>query len=97
MAASDMRNRLHVQPLLTWSTDSSCIPGLGVLTGYYQPGQLSPGTCLKVPPTMKISPSKHKVKASQMRSQSITYTGGPAGPGVIIIIKCYNWYILNIL
>ncbi|UYV69761.1 hypothetical protein LAZ67_7000650 [Cordylochernes scorpioides] len=36
---SDMRNRHHVQPLLTWST--SCIPG--VLTGYYQPGQLSPG------------------------------------------------------
>ncbi|UYV72648.1 hypothetical protein LAZ67_10000177 [Cordylochernes scorpioides] len=28
------------QPLLTWSTDSSCIPG--ALTGYYQPGQLSP-------------------------------------------------------
>ncbi|UYV63658.1 FZD9 [Cordylochernes scorpioides] len=40
MAASDMRNRHHVQPLLTWSTDSSCIPV--VLTGYYQPGQLSP-------------------------------------------------------
>ncbi|UYV79801.1 hypothetical protein LAZ67_18000696, partial [Cordylochernes scorpioides] len=42
MAASDMRNRRHVQPLLTWSTDSSCIPGLGALTGYYQPGQLNP-------------------------------------------------------
>ncbi|UYV64735.1 NAA10 [Cordylochernes scorpioides] len=41
MAASDMRNRRHVQPLLTWST--SCIPG--VLTGYYQHGQLRPG-CL---------------------------------------------------
>ncbi|UYV63649.1 hypothetical protein LAZ67_2005175 [Cordylochernes scorpioides] len=40
MATSDMRNRRYVQPLLTWSTDSSCIPG--ALTGYYQPGQLSP-------------------------------------------------------
>ncbi|UYV81380.1 IGBP1 [Cordylochernes scorpioides] len=43
MAASDMRNRRHVQPLLTWSTDSSCIPGLGAHTRYYQPGQLNPG------------------------------------------------------
>ncbi|UYV82395.1 hypothetical protein LAZ67_21001934 [Cordylochernes scorpioides] len=43
MAVSDMRNRHHVQLLLTWSTDSSCIPGSGALTGYYQPGQLSPG------------------------------------------------------
>ncbi|UYV63626.1 hypothetical protein LAZ67_2005061 [Cordylochernes scorpioides] len=41
MAASDMTNRRHVQLLLTWSTDSSCIPG--VLTGYYQLGQLNPG------------------------------------------------------
>ncbi|UYV81849.1 hypothetical protein LAZ67_20002689 [Cordylochernes scorpioides] len=38
-----MRNRRHVQPLLTLSTDSFCIPVLGALTGYYQPGQLSPG------------------------------------------------------
>ncbi|UYV69888.1 hypothetical protein LAZ67_7001102 [Cordylochernes scorpioides] len=37
---SDMRNRHHVQQL-TWSTNS--IPGLGALTGYYQPGQLGPG------------------------------------------------------
>ncbi|UYV76297.1 hypothetical protein LAZ67_13003294 [Cordylochernes scorpioides] len=83
MAASDMRYRRHVQPLLTWSTNaahpisldqeplqgtiswaqlnpgfltpcvaapnmeykrcSSCISGSGALTGYYQPGQLSPG------------------------------------------------------
>ncbi|UYV60750.1 PDE2A [Cordylochernes scorpioides] len=43
MAISDMRNRRHVQPLLTWSTNSSCILGLGALTGYYQLGQLSPG------------------------------------------------------
>ncbi|UYV65624.1 hypothetical protein LAZ67_3004897 [Cordylochernes scorpioides] len=43
MATSDMRKRRHVQPLLTWSTNSCCIPGLGALTGYYQPGQLSPG------------------------------------------------------
>ncbi|UYV79854.1 hypothetical protein LAZ67_18000920 [Cordylochernes scorpioides] len=33
MAASDMRNRCHVQPLLTWSTNSSCIPGSEALTG----------------------------------------------------------------
>ncbi|UYV61042.1 hypothetical protein LAZ67_1003206 [Cordylochernes scorpioides] len=32
MAASDMRNRCHVQLLLTWSTDSSCIPGLVAFT-----------------------------------------------------------------
>ncbi|UYV66111.1 BOP1 [Cordylochernes scorpioides] len=43
MATSVMRNRRHVQLLLTWSTDSSCIPGSGVLAGHYQPGQLSPG------------------------------------------------------
>ncbi|UYV65844.1 FRA10AC1 [Cordylochernes scorpioides] len=43
MAASDMRNRRHGQLLLTWSTESSCIPGLGALTGYSQHGQLSPG------------------------------------------------------
>ncbi|UYV63627.1 hypothetical protein LAZ67_2005063, partial [Cordylochernes scorpioides] len=42
MAASDLRNRCHVQPLLTWSTDSSCIPGSEALTGYYQHGQLNP-------------------------------------------------------
>ncbi|UYV61819.1 SLC6A1 [Cordylochernes scorpioides] len=45
MAASDMRNRHHVQPPpnMEYKRCSSCIPGLGVLTGYYQPGQLSPG------------------------------------------------------
>ncbi|UYV78802.1 hypothetical protein LAZ67_16002829 [Cordylochernes scorpioides] len=44
MAASDMRNRHRVQPLLTmeYKRCSSCIPG--ALTGYYQPGQLSPGS-----------------------------------------------------
>ncbi|UYV64602.1 hypothetical protein LAZ67_3001279 [Cordylochernes scorpioides] len=45
MAVSDMRKRRHVQRLLTWEYKrcSSCIPGLGALTGYYQLGQLSPG------------------------------------------------------
>ncbi|UYV81088.1 hypothetical protein LAZ67_19002744 [Cordylochernes scorpioides] len=35
MAASDMRNRRHVQLLLTWSTNTAhpVIPGLGALTG----------------------------------------------------------------
>ncbi|UYV72316.1 hypothetical protein LAZ67_9002605 [Cordylochernes scorpioides] len=41
MAASDMRNRHHVQLLLTWSTDAAH-PVSGALTGYYQPGLLSP-------------------------------------------------------
>ncbi|UYV64300.1 hypothetical protein LAZ67_3000200 [Cordylochernes scorpioides] len=27
---------------------SSCIPGSGALTGYYQPGQMSPGFLIKV-------------------------------------------------
>ncbi|UYV69677.1 hypothetical protein LAZ67_7000182 [Cordylochernes scorpioides] len=39
MAVSDMRNRRHVQPLLTWSTDSSCIPG--ALTGFNKAGTIN--------------------------------------------------------
>ncbi|UYV78029.1 hypothetical protein LAZ67_15003269 [Cordylochernes scorpioides] len=37
MAASDMRNRRHVQLLLTWSTNAAH-PGLEALTGYYHMG-----------------------------------------------------------
>ncbi|UYV77898.1 hypothetical protein LAZ67_15002722, partial [Cordylochernes scorpioides] len=45
MAASDMRNRCHcaAAPYMEYKHCSSCIPGLGALTGYYQPGQLNPG------------------------------------------------------
>ncbi|UYV81378.1 hypothetical protein LAZ67_20001001 [Cordylochernes scorpioides] len=32
---------------------SSCIPGLGALTGYYQPGQLSPGFLLAYLSTLR--------------------------------------------
>ncbi|UYV78968.1 PDXK [Cordylochernes scorpioides] len=40
-------NRRHVLPLLTWSTNTTNTR-LGALTGYYQPGQLSPGyKCFK--------------------------------------------------
>ncbi|UYV65425.1 hypothetical protein LAZ67_3004331 [Cordylochernes scorpioides] len=46
IAASDMRNRRHVQPNMEYKHCPSCISGLGTLTGYYQPGQLSPGSKL---------------------------------------------------
>ncbi|UYV67062.1 GART [Cordylochernes scorpioides] len=44
MAASDMRNMTPctAAPNMEYKRCSSCIPGLGVLTTYYQPGQLSP-------------------------------------------------------
>ncbi|UYV77051.1 hypothetical protein LAZ67_14003030 [Cordylochernes scorpioides] len=55
MAASEMRNRHHVQLLLTWSTNASNPVSLGALTGYYQPGQLSPVSASTIRPRLQQS------------------------------------------
>ncbi|UYV68985.1 hypothetical protein LAZ67_6001897 [Cordylochernes scorpioides] len=75
MAASDMRNRHHVQLLLTWST--SCIPGLGALTWYSQPDQLNPGflVSLLLLPLLLFHPGLGPAKA-EFRP---TYFGEPGG------------------
>ncbi|UYV76994.1 NOL10 [Cordylochernes scorpioides] len=50
IAAYDMRNRRHVQPLLTWSTNAAHPVSLDQepLQGYYQLGQLSPDLRRKI-------------------------------------------------
>ncbi|UYV77226.1 hypothetical protein LAZ67_15000175, partial [Cordylochernes scorpioides] len=42
MCQSPEQTPCAAAPNMEYKRCSSCIPGLGALTGYYQPGQLSP-------------------------------------------------------
>ncbi|UYV76296.1 hypothetical protein LAZ67_13003293 [Cordylochernes scorpioides] len=86
MTSSDMRNRCHVQLLLTWSKRcSSCIPGSGALTGYYQPGQLNPGflTPCAAAPNMEYKRCSSCIPG--LGALTGVLTAGPAEPSEIVL------------
>ncbi|UYV78298.1 GFM2 [Cordylochernes scorpioides] len=66
MAASDMRNRRHV---MEHKCCSSCIPGLGALTGYYQPGQLNPGFITGSTTQWQADLAPNEMATSDMRNR----------------------------